>query len=206
MINHSGIPVKAADAELGWEIYKERDVASAQRLKQEGRFFDVPIEMVGVWDTVKATNDPSYNDNRLPPNVQHGYHAMAIDERRKAFPVLKWQKNPRVLQLWFPGVHTDVGGGYDASGLADGALRWMIERGLRLGLQFKARWVKDNVKPRANGRIHESFEGIWLALGQQRRTIAAADLLHPAVETRLRGRTGYAPPNLPATPTYWRPA
>ena len=205
LLAHSGIPVKARDAELGWELCKGRDAESAMRLKGEGRFFDVPIEMVGVWDTVKATNDEDYNDNRLAPNVLHGYHAMAIDERRKPFPVLKWRRERRVLQLWFAGVHSDIGGGYEAAGLADVALRWMIERGLRLGLRFKARWVKNNVKPRASGKIHESFDGIWELLGDKRRTIAPTDLVHPSVETRLGGRTGYAPPNVPVDPVYWRP-
>ena len=97
----------------------------------------MPIEMVGVWDTVKATNDEDYDDNRLAPNVLHGYHAMAIDERRKPFPVLKWRKERRVLEVWFAGVHSDVGGGYEAAGLADVALRWMM------GRRFAVRRVRD---------------------------------------------------------------
>lgn len=205
LIHHSGIPARASDADVGWEVYKERDTETAEQLKNEGRFFDVPIEMVGVWDTVKATNDPSYNDSRLSPNVRYGYHAMAIDERRKPFPVLRWRKDSRVLQLWFAGVHSDVGGGYAASRLSDVPLRWMIERGVELGLRFKASWVRNNVRPLATGRIHESYEGIWEALGERRRKIAATDLIHHSVEKRLASGTAYTPPNLPPEPIYWRP-
>ena len=206
LIAHSGIPVLARDAELGWEIYRQGDTASALELKAAGRFFDVPIEMVGVWDTVKATNDEDYHDDLLPPNVARGFHAMAIDERRKSFPVMTWRPDPRVLQLWFAGVHSDVGGGYESSRLADVALRWMIECGLRQGLQFKAKWVKKNVKPLSTAGMHESYDGIWTSLGQKRRRIRNGDLIHPSVETRLASPVAYEPPNLPETPVFWRPS
>jgi hypothetical protein len=52
----------------------------------------------------------------------------SIDEKRKFFPVLKWNAEARVTQVWFPGVHSDVGGGHEESGLSDIALKWMIER------------------------------------------------------------------------------
>lgn len=48
LVNHSGLPVDPDDTELGWEMYREQDDQSPQRLQQEGRFFPVEIEMVGV--------------------------------------------------------------------------------------------------------------------------------------------------------------
>ena len=58
---------------------------------------------------VKTTTDEDCNDNKLSDCVVKGYHAMAIDEKRKFFPVLKWNTEALVTQIWFPGVHSDVG-------------------------------------------------------------------------------------------------
>jgi uncharacterized protein (DUF2235 family) len=201
LIAHSGIPARVEDTELGLELYKRRDFDSPPALKSSDRFFDIPVEMVGVWDTVKATNDADYHDNELSHNVAAGYHAMAIDEQRKVFPVLKWDTDPRVTQVWFAGVHADVGGGYAQAGLSDITLQWMVLRGLEHGLDFRE---KDFYKldPRPDAPMHQSWEGIWKAFGAQARTIAAADLIHPSVAARMDKVTGYRPA-LPRKPLYW---
>jgi uncharacterized protein (DUF2235 family) len=202
LLAHSGLPVNARDDELGMELYLQNDSRSAEQLKKEGRFIDVPVEMIGVWDTVKATNDADCLDSILRANVAAGYHAMAIDERRKFFPVLRWNKNARVREVWFAGVHSDVGGGYEATGLSDIAFRWMLKCSLRHGLQFKAKYVKENVKPNPAGKIHESFRDIWVPLGSKSRPIRPNDLVHPAVARRMKAREKYRPENLPSDPNY----
>jgi uncharacterized protein (DUF2235 family) len=111
LITQCGIPVKTGDVELAWQLYLKQDTLSAEALKQAERFFDIPVEMLGVWDTVKTTTDEDFNDNKLSDCVAAGYHAMAIDEKRKFSPVLKWKPEARVNQTWFSGVHSDVGGG-----------------------------------------------------------------------------------------------
>lgn len=204
LLLHSGIPKKAADVELGWEMYKERDTRSAKKLKREGRFFDVPVEMIGVWDTVKATNDADYHDSKLASNVKAGYHAMAIDERRLFFPVLKWNKDSRALQVWFAGVHSDVGGGYDEKGLSNTALRWMIYRAAGHGLTFRKDKVK-NIKASSLGKMHDSLKGVWTVLGKRTRSIPKTALIHPSVRTRMKNRAKYRPENLPDDPKYWSP-
>ena len=203
LIAHSGIPAKKKDIELGFELYKSRDVASAEELKTDGRFFDVSVEMVGVWDTVKATNDPDYHDQSLSPNVVAGYHAIAIDEQRRNFAVLKWKNDARATQVWFAGCHSDVGGGFAPQGLADNALEWMIYRGLNHGLDFKANYVKQNVKPDPAGTLHDSFQGIWVPLGKKARTIPKTAFLHDSVKKRLEKVPEYRP-KLPAQPNYWK--
>ena len=115
LISHSGIPSKAKHVELGWRIYLNRDLTSAAALKEKGDFFEIPVAMLGVWDTVKTTTDADFDDHKLPICVAAGYHAMAIDERRKFFPALPWHPDPRVTQRWFAGVHSDVGAGYPES-------------------------------------------------------------------------------------------
>ena len=202
LLAHSGVPKKAEDVNLGWQMYLDRDTEQAAGRKREGRFWEVPVEMVGVWDTVKTTADPNYNDTQLPLNVAKGYHAMAIDERRLLFPVLKWKKDPRVLQVWFAGVHSDVGGGYPETGLSDIALRWMIYRAAEHGVEYN-----DNVKalkPRPKGKMHDSLTGFWVTLGEKARSIAKNEWIHKSVAKRLEGN--YKPNNLPDPPRFWEPA
>ncbi len=200
-----GLPVKSKDYNLAWEIFLNRDLASAKALKHEGRFFDVAVEMIGCWDTVKATNDPEFHDHVLSPNVAAGYHAMAIDEQRSSFPILRWNRDKRVLQMWFAGVHSDVGGGYDNHGLADVPLKWMILRGMNHGLKFSASWVKQNIRARPLGAMHESYKGIWALLGSKARKINKTDWVHHAVRNRVNKKSPpYRPPNLVHQPVrYW---
>lgn len=202
LLDTVGLPRDMADIEAGIEAYENRDLDRIADWRDSGRFFAVPIEMVGIWDTVKATNDPDYADRRLPSNVKAGYHAMAIDERRLLFPVLEWDDDPRVTQAWFAGTHSDVGGGYVDDGLADVALEWMIYRGLSHGLQFDARRVKTTVTPRPTGPIHESLTGIWETLGEFLRPIAPTSPVHASVRVRREELPDYRPNNLPDAPTY----
>lgn len=199
LVSFSGVPVKDADRELGWQLFLNQDGDGMVQLKNEGRFFDHPIEAIGVWDTVKTTVDSDLHDSKLPNAVVAGYHAIAIDEKRKFFPVLKWNSNPRVRQVWFAGVHGDVGGGYERAGLSDIAFQWMVDSISKHGLQFKASAIR-NLKKDANAEIHDSYTGIWSALGKRTRSISKTALVHQSVEKRMNN--GYAPKNLPENPTF----
>src|SRR4029077_5218668 len=104
---------------------------------------------VGVWDTVSSVGWIE-NPVHLPysadnPDIEHGRYALAIDERRAFFRTNLWRRgsNPAAahgpkdeLQVWFPGVHCDVGGGYgeQESGLSKLALEWMLDEAVPLGL------------------------------------------------------------------------
>ena len=130
----------AADqAERVWLNYKE-----GRGMKRGGRFWrhndETPIRMIGVWDTVGELGVPEFNglhvvdrdelrylkftDRELSPRVEHGRQALAIDEERADFPPTLWDERAGVKQVWFPGAHGDVGGGYEDHGLADVALEW----------------------------------------------------------------------------------
>ncbi|MEL7312723.1 MAG: DUF2235 domain-containing protein [Pseudomonadota bacterium] len=202
LLSHSGIPRKAADVELGWELYLNRDSDSAQALKEQGRFFDVSIEMLGVWDTVKATNDADYNDAELSENVVAGYHAMAVDERRRFFPVLRWAEHPRVREMWFAGSHSDVGGGCLEADLSDIALMWMIHCAARHGLKFKKRYIERRVKPKIPGRVHDAFTAMWKPYGANDRPITTQCPVHQSVAEQLRADDAYRPHNLPKNPKF----
>ncbi|MEM8729509.1 MAG: DUF2235 domain-containing protein [Pseudomonadota bacterium] len=120
----------------------------------------VEIEMVGVWDTVKALglrvpilwrflpNRHAYHSDILGPSVKAGFHALALDETRLAYEPVLWTTPPgwtgRVEQVWFAGTHGDVGG--QLNGLMDVrkrsniALVWMLERAEETGLVLPEGW------------------------------------------------------------------
>jgi uncharacterized protein (DUF2235 family) len=144
---------------------------------------------VGIWDTVSSVGWIE-NPLRLPfsadnPDIEIGRHAVAIDERRAFFRSNLWKRSgspdvphgPRnALQVWFPGVHCDVGGGYpeDQSGLSKLALEWMLDEaepfGLMVNQQQRRRVLGDASAqigdfvyqpPNPDGPIHESLAGAW---------------------------------------------
>jgi T6SS, Phospholipase effector Tle1-like, catalytic domain len=170
-----------------------------------------PIEFIGVWDTVGARGIPDdlailnlfdnpddwrFYDTRLGQHVRHARHAMAIDEVRASFTPTLWtdeQDRPiyddgsgRVKQLWFAGVHSDVGGGYSSNGLSDIALRWMIDEAAAAGLGFRQGFV-DQIRPDPRGVLHDSVKGLFKALRTRPRNVPAFDdaaKLHPAARDR----------------------
>jgi uncharacterized protein (DUF2235 family) len=201
LIAMCGIPRKAADVQIAWDLYLNGDHASIQALRDSNRLFDISIEMLGVWDTVKTTPDPDFNDNKIPECVVAGYHAMAIDEKRKFFPVLKWNKNNRVTQTWFCGVHADVGGGYKEAGLSDIPLEWMVTHAYAHGLRVKASAMK-KLKKDPVGVMHDSYQGIWKPFGTKVRSIAKTASVHGSVKERVEKLDAYKPGNLPDDPDY----
>jgi uncharacterized protein (DUF2235 family) len=139
---------------------------------------------VGVWDTVSSVG---WKDNPLTlpfsadnADIAIGRHAIAIDERRAFFRTNRWipspllqEHGPRdVKQVWFAGVHCDVGGGYPEkdSGLSKIALEWMLQEAKANGLLVnEARQAEvlglspgsTYAKPDADACQHESLQGAW---------------------------------------------
>jgi hypothetical protein len=136
---------------------------------------DVKIKFLGVWDTVGALGVPmfsktvfarakyGFHDTRLCRVVEHAYHAVAIDEQREDYRVALWdQPHPDgtkdVEQRWFPGAHSNVGGGYDDDLLPDPPLKWMAEMALRLGLEFTNEFRMQLNQPACAAKLPESFK------------------------------------------------
>lgn len=140
-----------------------------------------PIFFIGVWDTVGALGIPddmallnlldsvdkhSFHDTNLSNAVVNARHAVAMDEHRQSFTPTLWTNvgnRAGVKQVWFPGVHSDVGGGYGQVGLSDGALKWMIEEAGALNLKFRDH-VEDQIKPDPRGMLHDSVTTVFKAL------------------------------------------
>src|SRR5258708_30665214 len=147
---------------------------------------DCAPHFVGVWDTVSSIGWIE-NPLHLPyvssnPDIAFGRHAVSIDERRAFFRTELWRPNvdptkagPKdLLQVWFPGVHCDVGGGYPEaeSGLSKIPLGWMFREAKAQGLlvnPLKERTVMGQIAggayaaPDVNGHLHESLSGVWQA-------------------------------------------
>jgi uncharacterized protein (DUF2235 family) len=144
-----------------------------------------PIRFVGVWDTVSSVGWVE-NPLHLPSeannsDIEIGRHAVSIDEHRAFFRSHLWQPpanpakpgGPRDLkQVWFPGVHCDVGGGYEEqeSGMSKYALKWMIEEAKTAGLLIDTSKESDvlGLTPQSqyapakpDAKKHESLTGLW---------------------------------------------
>ncbi|NNH72108.1 DUF2235 domain-containing protein [Nocardia uniformis] len=135
------------------------------------------INFLGVFDTVGAMGIPGitawrhrFHDVRLSSTVHCARQALAIDERRRAFAPCLWEvpvelrekyrRSDRVKQVWFEGVHTDIGGGYPECGLADATLRWMIAEAEAEGLEFdhdRLRTLMGHCIPTEHEKRHDSL-------------------------------------------------
>lgn len=203
LLDYCGVPTPKGNCQKAWDCYYRQDRQAADKLKQSGDFFDVSIDMLGVWDTVKSTLDSNRNDTTLYPNVKAAYHAMAIDEKRRNFPVLRFTEDPRITQVWFAGVHCDVGSGYagNESQLSDITLAWMVDAAQKNGLEFVAD-AADYMNPSPTGKLHDSYTGFWKTLGENVRHIGDRDSVHASVKARIEGGVSYYPINLPIDPHY----
>jgi uncharacterized protein (DUF2235 family) len=164
---------------------KEKYFDLAKEFKATMCSVECKAHFVGVWDTVSSVGWVE-NPLRLPytaynPDIAIGRHAVAIDEHRAFFRTNLWMSphdasvnsGPKDLkQVWFPGVHCDVGGGYpeSESGLSKLALDWMIQEAKAAGLLVIAEKEKEVlgvtgtesfVLPNENGDAHESLKGLW---------------------------------------------
>ena len=171
---------------------------------------EVHIEMVGVWDTVKALGlrlpllwklteaKHAFHTPHLGRSIRHGFHALALDETREAFAPVLWTSPPdwtgNVEQVWFRGAHGDVGGqlgGLEAARpLSNIPLVWMLDRaeacGLPLPPQWRARFPCDPGAP---------MSGTWQGVGKMfllrsRRRVGQdrSEHVHPSVSRPDPGR------------------
>jgi len=140
-------------------------------------------------------------DTSLHADVLNAYQALAIDERRQEFPPTLWTSAPvagQVLeQVWFSGVHCDIGGGYAATGLSDITFSWMMGKATALGLQIvanvSAQYASLDAKY-ALDQIHESWSLLWLF--PKLRTITNNSALSNSVAIRCEYENSYQPENL----------
>lgn len=158
----------------------------------------IPVRFIGVWDTVGALGVPDhlglvnlvdsprryeFHDVTLNPHIRHGRHAVALDEFRGPFSPTLWSApapGQDLKQVWFPGDHSDVGGGHPQTGLSDGALQWMIDEvAAAVGLEFDPAALA-TITPDSGDELH-------------RDTRSAAGPLAPVVQALFQPRPRAVP-------------
>ena len=190
-VNMFGVLPKSRDdlIKKAYKIYKITDKKERKTMADNfiGRHHTMgcDIKFIGVWDTVAALGAPTpildklinlfpytkhkFHDLGLGESVQHARHALANHENRKTFKPEIWdtklcKKDQTLKQVWFTGVHTDVGGGYAEKGLSDIALEWMLDEAKPHGLLI---YGKNRVItcPDVNGKMHDHNHGVnrWLS-------------------------------------------
>lgn len=174
------------------------------------------ILFIGVWDTVGALGAPGvlgqfvypnkykFHDIELNPTIQHAYHALAIDERRNPFAPSLWTRPPgwngTLEQVWFAGVHSNVGGSYSPDGLANEALHWMVEKAEGLGLEFDKPFLQHYL-PCFNSVLNDSMTVMYKLMGPYVRPIgqhlADGEAIHQSAIDRMNlPECQYNPQNL----------
>ena len=156
--------------------------------------FEASIGFIGVWDTVGAYGGPiqefvravddwimpiSFTDRRLPACVKTARHALALDDERDSFEPLPWdergEKDPdRLKQVWFAGMHSDVGGGYSDDSLSYVSFNWMVREAQAAGIRFRKDRVEEaQAQADSFGPIHDSRAGPGAYYRYQPRRITA---------------------------------
>lgn len=187
----------------------------------------VKIEFLGLFDTVEAYGVPieelrvaidlsvwpiSFRNHELSHAVKRACHALALDDERTTFHPLRIdQRNLErthqiVNEVWFAGVHSDIGGGYPESTLSFVPLVWMVDQ-LSGQLRFQDGTIERfRDYQSAIGPRHDSRSGAAVFYRYDPRPIldgkanGGTPVVHfSVVERMLFGCDDYAPIMLPAT-------
>ncbi len=159
---------------------------------------------LGVWDTVGAIGLPNFDKDKaaygdhyyhhvaLPKDITHAYHALSLDDERRNFAPVMFNRTPNntdnIREVWFPGMHSDVGGGYKtlasdpgAKDLSNISLKWMADRFSRV-LSFDR---SEFGAPKPKGVMHDSANEKLYEV--RVRTVPKHSILHPSVVQRIKG-------------------
>jgi hypothetical protein len=184
------------------------------------------IPFMGVWDTVDAVGLPvaaaefvnrviyayKFPDRFLNLSVGYACHALALDEERESFAPVLWNESKteqpeRIEQVWFSGVHSNVGGGYPRQGMSLVALDWIMGKAEQHGLRFvPAERLMYRYHADVDDRMYDSRAAIgvfyrWLPRDVQQLCDenGVTPKIHRSVFERIaRNTEGYAPGSLPA--------
>ncbi|TNC29047.1 DUF2235 domain-containing protein [Amycolatopsis alkalitolerans] len=208
-----------------YRLYRDRRPGTHPARDQSARFRkahaweDVtPIRFIGVWDTVGSLGIPlsgfrlvnlvnrrwRFHDTRLTKTVSSAFQALAIDERRGPFRPAIWAPDhapeQEREQVWFAGVHSDVGGGYADPTLARITLLWMAERAQRCGLAFTPHAFPELDAGAVLDPAHDSRTFFYKLLRPYVRKLGVTDTAHEFVSAKTMERNkldpAYAPANL----------
>lgn len=227
---------EAVRAEQAAKAAREKADAKTDAFRREYSISDnvhapdglVSIKFIGVWDTVAAVGLPfaeisnfwnrfvypfMFPDYLLSPRVEKGCHAVSIDDERRTFHPMMWDERQQdestsnhVEQVWFPGVHSNVGGGYPKQGISLVALDWMMQRAEEMGLKFiNSERNRYRHLQNVHDKLYDSRSGLAVYYRYRPRRIDSIcqklgikPTIHvSALERIALGTQDYAPGNLP---------
>lgn len=214
LLNQCGVIDKESNASSRinkvYKSYRRRDTEKSAAYKKLNK--KCPIHMIGVWDTVGALGIPvsflkkagdkvfAFHDTSLNDEVHFACHAVAIDEKRESFEPTLWKVTPenrdRIKQVWFPGVHSDVGGGYKDRHYSDIALRWMLEQAKGRGFLVRDDYSHDFQLDLTKAPHDSSYKLFGIEIAEKNRVAvvdpACAPRVHKSVLDRI-SCSGYEP-------------
>jgi len=151
------------------QIGESGDLRAAMRWRLFLRSRQATIRFMGLWDSVSSLIAPRRDllylaadrgplpFTRTNPSVEIFRHALAVDERRRMFRYTRWRARQSfssdryarddhraqdIREVWFAGVHSDIGGGYEENaGLSKFPFMWMAREASEAGLRFNLLWV-----------------------------------------------------------------
>lgn len=210
---------------------RHRSTDSSMQYQRPYDAYEPSIEFLGVWDTVAAIGMPHeglrtvinwfypMRFSELTPSrcIKRACHALSIDDDRRTFYPELWNENgipaEQVDQVWFAGVHSNVGGGYVKHGMSLVALDWMMaEAEISAKKEHdRLRFIKaDREYVHTHQDVHDELYDARAGLGTyyrwEPRNIATfcrehhmdSPKIHVSVFERIANSTGcYAPANLP---------
>lgn len=225
LIRKCGI-IKVNDLNLigdAYKLYRDKSVGPNDSIPAKFRkknSHDVAsIRFVGVWDTVGSLGLPlgalqwynksryTFYDTTLSSVIEHAYHALAVDEQRKTFAPTLWTRSKNntadvkqiLEQRWFPGVHSNVGGGYADSGLSNIALKWLFRKAVDAGLCVDPGF--NDLPDEYTAQLYNSRSGLFRFLPKKQREIIV-DNIDSFVDDSVYRRMelmgdAYRPTNVP---------
>lgn len=218
-------PSALAKVDEAYQIYRSRRPSTDPREREATLFRKtyavadtVPIRFIGVFDTVGSLGNPlfvnsvlqslsfsvvgnQFHDTNLSSYVDNAFQALAIDEKRRNFLPALWRqqehaKGQTLEQVWFAGVHSNVGGGYPVTGLSDIALEWMVSKAQKCGLTVGPLTMVGNPKEHPQ----ESRKMFYRLIPRADRPIGEApngnESIHPSVVKKFKEDPAYRPVKL----------
>lgn len=146
---------------IAFQMYEnENSTNSKTTFCEKFSHLNVEIEVIGVWDTVKALGieypllshlapmATEFHNHNIGRRVKNGFHALALHETRTAYSPVLWSADPdhksHIEQVWFRGAHSDIGGHVwkfpKARPLSNIPLVWMLERIEKCGIALPNNW------------------------------------------------------------------
>lgn len=164
----------------------------------DGSVVKPTIRFLGLWDVVGSFGlsfdtlinfqdiNLGWDIDQVAGSVENCFHAMALDERRETFNVTRLNAENRfanVKEVWFRGVHSDVGGGNKNTARSNIALNWMLDGAKVAGLPINGTMARKDKYSLQDDQalISESTD----PKRDKRRVVAAGDEIHPSAKPTM---------------------